>query len=132
MNLISLVIIPFLLAYSPKIKVYVHKDCIYSKALLTLLDWSDTEYERVDVDKNLELLQKEKKMPQVFLDGKRIGGYQNSLKQWTTIYKMLPFEKDSGKLYDPEYVVAKYGGIKNRVNIRRINVGSDSKKSTLY
>lgn len=86
----------------------VHEDCIYSKALKVLLDWGNTTYKELNVKDNLELLKTSSNIPQVYIDGKSIGGYRDSLKKWQYIYRMLPLESDFEKLYDPVYVVEKY------------------------
>ncbi|KAM0679684.1 hypothetical protein GINT2_002092 [Glugoides intestinalis] len=94
--------------YQPEISILVHEDCVYSKALKVLLDWGNTAYKEMNVKDNLDLLKKNSKIPQVYIDGKNIGGYRDSLKSWQYVYRMLPLEPNFEKLYDPEYVVKKY------------------------
>ncbi|ELA42061.1 uncharacterized protein VICG_00910 [Vittaforma corneae ATCC 50505] len=94
--------------YDPKIDILIHKDCKYSQALKTLLDWSGTEYGILDMDKNMDLVNQDKHIPKVFINGKLIGGYRDSLNMWQYVYRKLPLELDFSRLYNPEYVISKY------------------------
>lgn len=94
--------------YEPQISVLVHHNCIFSRALKVLLDLSGTKYEILHPDRNKDLLKFSTKIPKVYLDGKLVGGYVDSLNNWTRIYRSLP-EPNVKNLQDPEYVMKKYG-----------------------
>lgn len=100
---------PHSTAYNPKIKILTHKTCVYSQALIALLDISETPYTNLDVVEHMNLLRDDKHIPKVFVNGKLIGGYQDSLKNWTKIYKSLPYEQNFASLFNPDYVISKYG-----------------------
>jgi glutaredoxin len=117
-------------AYAPAIKVLVHDDCIYSQSLIALLKWSGTPYEKLDLDKNQDLLKKDKHIPKVFVDSKLIGGYRDSIINWKMIFKMIPYESDPQKLLDPEYVVKTYSNkIGNEKDINFVHL-NDQKNVT--
>ena len=110
MNIAFLLVhILFIFTYNPKLKILVHNDCIYSKALITLLDWSDTKYKKINVEDHINLLGKDKHVPKVYINNILIGGYQDSLKVWFYIYKKLPVESNFNNLFNPEYVISKFG-----------------------
>ena len=102
-------------AYAPLIQILVHEDCVYSKSLIILLNWSGTPYEKLNLEENMQLLKNNKSIPKVFVNKKYIGGYRDSLINWKMIFKMLPNEKDPKSLFDPNFVIEKYGDGKNKV-----------------
>ncbi len=95
--------------YNPKIEILIHNNCMYGQALKILLDLSNTKYKVLDLEKHVDLVKDNKKIPKIYLNGKYIGGYKDSLNNWPYIFKSIPMEVDFSKLYDPEYVISKYG-----------------------
>lgn len=92
---------------SPDIKVLSHQDCMYSKALKVLLDYSGSKYTDLDVLKHMDMIKSDKHVPKLYLDGNLVGGYQDSLSNWIYIFKKLPEPPEN--LRDPEYVISRYG-----------------------
>lgn len=108
MRIFFLLQIVLCLTYKPHIKILTHENCAYSKALIALLDWSGTKYENLDVKNHMDLLKDDNHVPKVFINGKLIGGYQDSLKKWFYVYRKLPYEPQFSVLFNPEYVISKY------------------------
>ena len=106
---------------APQIKILTHKDCQYSLALKILLDYSKAEYEELDVGSHMDMLKSDNHIPKLYLNGKLIGGYQDSLKSWEYIFKTLPERPE--KLKNPDYVNSTYG----RVNIPGLAMNMESK-----
>ena len=84
----------------------------------------------------MHLLKKDKSIPKVFLNKKLIGGYRDSLINWKIVFKMLPYEKDSKLLFDPNYVIGKYGDGKNKAVLpinssNSINIGNAVNRKTV-
>lgn len=109
MKILLLFYFLFAFRYEPDIKIITHENCVYSQALIALLDWSGTKYLKLDAVDHMNLLKKNKSIPKVFVNKKLIGGYKDSLKKWTFVFKKLPSEPNFNVLFDPEYVIAKYG-----------------------
>lgn len=95
--------------YNPKIEILIHKDCIYGKALKTLLDISHTGYKVLQPENNMNLLKDNKSVPKLYLNGKYIGGYKDAVKNWPYVFRSIPNESNFNNLFDPLYVLSKYG-----------------------
>lgn len=91
----------------PDIKILSHQDCMYGKALKILLDYSGAKYADLDVLNHMDMIKNNKHIPKLYLNGRLVGGYQDSLSNWIYIFKKLPEPPEN--LGDPEYVIAKYG-----------------------
>lgn len=91
----------------PDIKILSHEDCMYSRALKVLLDYSGANYTELDVLKHMDMLKDDRHIPKLYLGKKLVGGYQDSLLNWIYIFKKLPEPPEN--LRDPEYVISKYG-----------------------
>jgi len=100
------------LAIPPDIKVITHDDCIYSKALKTLLTYSGSKFRDLDAMKHMNLIKQDKHVPKVFLNGRLIGGYQASLLHWKEIFQKLPEPPEN--LKNPDYVVSKYSNLNKK------------------
>jgi glutaredoxin len=90
----------------PDIKILSHQDCIYSRALRVLLDYSGAKYTELDALKHMNMLKDDKHIPKLYLNERLVGGYQDSLLNWTHIFKKLPEPPEN--LKDPEYVISRY------------------------
>lgn len=94
------------------VRILTHPDCKYSKALKILLDYTSSQYIELDFSKNINLIKNDNKIPKVFVDGRLVGGYRDSLNQWQAVYQRLP--EPPTNLYNPEYVISKYGNLIKR------------------
>jgi len=95
--------------YPSKVTILVRHNCIFSRALKILLDLSNTEYDILPVEKNMHLTAFNTHIPKVYLYGKLIGGYRDSLDVWSSIFNSLPEGSNLKDLYNPQYVIDKYG-----------------------
>lgn len=89
--------------FCAEIEVLGTSKCDFSNALRILFDYAQVKYKFIDAVENPKWIEKDKKVPRVYVDKRLIGGYRATLMNYRMFMPSLPDTLEN--LNDPEYVL---------------------------